>query len=45
MSVDEYLKEVGADMEKALEQLRRELSGVRTGRATPARSSMRTRRA
>ena len=36
MSVEEYLKEVSADMEKGLEQLRRELSGVRTGRATPA---------
>lgn len=34
--MDEYLASLGDDMEKALEQLRRELSGVRTGRATPA---------
>jgi len=36
MSADEYVSEANADMEKALEQLRPELSGVRTGRATPA---------
>lgn len=36
MSADEYLKDVTGDMEKALDQLRRELAGVRTGRATPA---------
>jgi ribosome recycling factor len=36
MSTSEYLQEVSKDMEAALEQFRRELSGVRTGRATPA---------
>lgn len=34
--VDDYLKEVNGDMDKAIEQLRKELAGVRTGRATPA---------
>jgi len=36
MSADEYLKSLNGDMEKVLDQLRRELVAVRTGRATPA---------
>ena len=36
MSADEYLKDVVGDMEKTLDQLRRELAAVRTGRATPS---------
>lgn len=33
---DEYIKAAKDDMEKAIEHLRRELSGVRTGRAAPS---------
>jgi len=33
---DEYLQSLASDMDKALESLRRELSSVRTGRASPA---------
>ncbi len=33
--MDEYLEAMGSDMEQALEALGRELSKVRTGRATP----------
>lgn len=33
---DDYLKSAAADMAKGIEQLRRDLIGVRTGRATPA---------
>lgn len=32
---DEYLKALAGDMEKALDSLKRELVGVRTGRASP----------
>lgn len=34
--IEDYLKELQADMDKAIESLRRELTGIRTGRATPA---------
>ncbi len=33
---DDYIKEANADMAKSMDQLKRELVGVRTGRATPA---------
>ena len=33
---EDYLKELQADMDKAIEALRREMTGIRTGRATPA---------
>jgi ribosome recycling factor len=33
---DEYLSSAAADMDKGIEQLRRDLVSVRTGRATPA---------
>ncbi|MDP2315933.1 MAG: ribosome recycling factor [Pseudomonadota bacterium] len=36
MSVDEYLSSLGDDMDKVIDALRRELVGVRTGRATPS---------
>ena len=36
MSADEYISGLNGDMEKSLEALKKELSGVRTGRASPA---------
>ena len=36
MSADEYLSSLKPDMEKALEAFKRELTSVRTGRATPS---------
>lgn len=35
MSVDEYLSSLNDDMDKVIDSLKRELVGVRTGRATP----------
>jgi ribosome recycling factor len=36
MSADEYISGLSGDMDKALDAFRREISGVRTGRALPA---------
>ncbi len=36
MSADEYLSSLGDDMDKVIDALKRELLGVRTGRATPS---------
>ncbi|HND31949.1 MAG TPA: ribosome recycling factor, partial [Myxococcota bacterium] len=36
MSAEEYLSSLKPDMEKALDAFKRELTSVRTGRATPS---------